>query len=62
MLTWAKPYICQCHSQWFLSVTFFPVVEIKYYKNGIVLEKADLHDGSNTNKINKLANYFRMTL
>jgi hypothetical protein len=41
---------------------FFPVVEIKYYKNGIVLEKADLHDGSNTNKINKLANYFRMTL
>jgi len=38
------------------------VIKVTICSYSIVLEKTDLHDRSNPNKINKLANYFRMAL
>jgi hypothetical protein len=61
MLTWAKTSSVSIDNDFFRCQAFSSD-KIKNCNHSIVLEKTDLHDRSNPNKINKLANYFRMTL
>jgi hypothetical protein len=60
MLAWPSPHLPVSQAHTFSAP--LQVVKVKIYTYSIVLEKTDLHDRSNPNKINKLANYFRMAL